>query len=91
MTINIHSTSPILNNLLHKCQKISLTHHVTVCAWMCLRVHVCTLPILPRYPLFRQAGSMSNQNSGDVLSEIDNMLQGLTDELDAMLEFDLDE
>ncbi|XP_053393505.1 LOW QUALITY PROTEIN: caskin-2-like [Mercenaria mercenaria] len=31
------------------------------------------------------------QRSGDVLSEIDNMLQGLTDELDAMLEFDLAE
>lgn len=27
--------------------------------------------------------------SGDVLTEIDNMLQGLTDELDAMLEFEM--
>lgn len=31
------------------------------------------------------------KKSGDVLSEIDNMLQGLTDELDAMLEIDMDE
>lgn len=41
--------------------------------------------------VFRQAGAGTKQRSGDVLSEIDNMLQGLTDELDAMLEFDLTE
>lgn len=39
----------------------------------------------------RQVGPGTKQKSGDVLSEIDNMLQGLTDELDAMLEFDLAE
>ncbi|KAL4241105.1 Caskin-2 [Mactra antiquata] len=39
----------------------------------------------------RPAGVGGKQKSGDVLSEIDNMLQGLTDELDAMLEFDLAE
>ncbi|XP_052791333.1 caskin-2-like isoform X3 [Mya arenaria] len=33
----------------------------------------------------------SGKKSGDVLSEIDTMLQGLTDELDAMLEFDIPE
>jgi len=50
-----------------------------------------------------QAGSQSSSQAGnqgargtgkagkDVLSEIDNMLQGLTDELDAMLEFEMDE
>ena len=39
----------------------------------------------------RQPVAGQKQRSGDVLSEIDNMLQGLTDELDAMLEFDLAE
>ncbi|XP_052267192.1 caskin-2-like isoform X3 [Dreissena polymorpha] len=36
-------------------------------------------------------GGANGKRSGDVLSEIDNMLQGLTDELDAMLEFELTE
>ena len=32
---------------------------------------------------------LSRAKTGDVLNDIGNMLQDLTDELDAMLEFDL--
>jgi hypothetical protein len=35
------------------------------------------------------AAPAANKESMDVLNDIDSMLQGLTDELDAMLEFEL--
>ena len=38
---------------------------------------------------FLRSSGKNNGDSADVLNDIGNMLQDLTDELDAMLEFDL--